>query len=92
MPRNLHSHEVILIGDVGNGLTDAIWERCRRLSEMGLNIPSKEYDGESSWMDLKMPSKIDVNFIRILFAGIPVPAVRGGVHWGMSISVLGNRV
>ena len=26
VPRNLHSHEVILIGDIRNGLTDAIWK------------------------------------------------------------------
>ena len=47
----------------------------RRLSEVGLNMPSKEYNGESSDMGLNMPSKIDVDFIRILFVGIPAPAV-----------------
>ena len=42
---------------------------------MGFKMPSKEYDGESSEMDLKMPSKIDADFIRSLFMGILVPAV-----------------
>ena len=26
VPRNLHSHEVVLYCDIGNGLTDAIWK------------------------------------------------------------------
>ena len=47
----------------------------RRLSEMGLKMPSKEYNGVSSEIGLKMPSKIDTDFIRILFVGIPIPAV-----------------
>ena len=47
----------------------------RRLSEMGLKMPSKEYDGESSKMGLEMPSKVDDDFIRSLFMGIPVPSV-----------------
>ena len=47
----------------------------RRLSEMVLKMPSKEYDGESSEIGLKMPSKIDVDFVRSLFVGIHVPAV-----------------
>ena len=55
----------------------------RRLSEMGLKIPCKEYDGESSNMGLKMPSKIDADFVRSLFMGIPVLVVRGGVRWRM---------
>ena len=50
---------------------------------MGLNMPSKEYDRESSEMGLKMPSKIDADFIRSLFMGIHVPTVRRGVHWGI---------
>ena len=50
---------------------------------MGLKIPSKEYDGESSEMGLKMPSKIDADFKRSLFMGIPIPTVRGGVRWGI---------
>ena len=41
----------------------------RRLSEMSLKMPSKEYDGESSEMGLKMPSKVDVDFLRGLFMG-----------------------
>ena len=46
-----------------------------RHSEMGLNMPSTEHDGESSKMGLEMPSKVDADFIRNLFVGIPVPAV-----------------
>ena len=42
---------------------------------MGLKIPSKEYDRESSEMGLEMPSKVDDDFIRILFVGISIPAV-----------------
>ena len=57
-------------------------EDDRRLSDMGLNIPSKEYDRDSSEMGLKMPSKIDDDFTRILFMGIPALTVRGGVRWG----------
>ena len=41
----------------------------RILSEMDLNMPSKEYDGESSEMGLKMPSRVDVDFIRVLLWG-----------------------
>ena len=58
------------------------------LSEMGLNMPSKEYDGESSKMGLKMPSKIDADLVRSLFVGILVPAVQVGVCWGMLVFVL----
>ena len=47
----------------------------RRLSEMGLKIPSKGYDGESSEMAFKMPSKVDAYFIRSLFVGIIIPLV-----------------
>ena len=47
----------------------------RRLSKMGLKMPSTEHDGESSEMGLEMPSKVDANFIRSLFVGILVPAV-----------------
>ena len=47
----------------------------RRMSEMGLNMPSKEYDRESSEMGFKMPSKIDVDLIRGLFVGIPLLVV-----------------
>ena len=63
----------------------------RRLSEMGLKMPSKEYDGESSEVGLKMPSKIDADFIRILFVGILVPAIRGGVCWGMFFRGIESR-
>ena len=34
---------------------------------MGLKMPSKKYDGESSEDGLKMPSKVDADFIRGLF-------------------------
>ena len=61
------------------------------LSEMGLKMPSKEYDGESSKMGLKMPSKVDADFIRSLFVGIHVPAVRGGVRWGMFFRGIESR-
>ena len=51
-------------------------------------------------MGLKMSSKVDADFLRGLFMGIPIPVVRGGLHWGMLISVVlpleensvGNRV
>ena len=39
-------------------------------------------------MGLKMPTRLDANFIRGLFVGIPVPIVLGGVHLGMLISVV----
>ena len=42
---------------------------------MVLNTPSKEYDGDSLEMGLKMPSIVDVDFIRDLFVGILVPVV-----------------
>ena len=40
VPRNLHSHDV-MIECVGNGLKDEIWIEDERLSEMGLQMPSK---------------------------------------------------
>ena len=63
----------------------------RRLSEMGLNMPSKEYEGESSEMGLKMPSKIDVDFVRSLFVGILIPAVQEGVCWGIVFRGIESR-
>ena len=39
---------------------------------MGLQMPFGEDDRASSEMGLKMPSKVDVDFIRGLFVGIPV--------------------
>ena len=62
-----------------------------RVSEMGLKMPSREYDGESSEMDLKMTSQVDDDFIRSLFVGIPVPAVRGGVRWGIFFRGIKSR-
>ena len=44
----------------------------RGLSEIGLKMPSNEE--ESSEMGLKMSSRIDVDFMRDSFVGIPVPA------------------
>ena len=40
-----------------------------------LQMPFGEDDRESSEMGLKMPSKVDADFIRGLFVGIHVPAV-----------------
>ena len=74
---------------LGMGLQMPFGKHDRKLSELGLKMPSKEYDGDSLEMGLKMPSKIDTDFVRSLFVGIPIPAVRGGVHWGI---FLGNRV
>ena len=42
---------------------------------MGLKTPSIEYDGESSKMGLKIPSRVDADFITGLFVGILVPVV-----------------
>ena len=57
------------------GLQTPFGKDDRRLSNMGLKMPSKEYVGESSEMGLNMPSKVDADFIRSLFMGISVPAV-----------------
>ena len=48
LPRNLHSHEIALIvGDVGNGLTDAIWRDDGESSDMGLRMPSRVIVGRN---------------------------------------------
>ena len=60
-------------------------------SEIGLKMPSKEYDGESSEMGLEMPPKVDADFIRSIFVGIHVSAVRGGVRWGTFFRVIESR-
>ena len=70
------------------------------MAGMGLQMSFGEDDRESSEMGLKMPSKLDADFIRGLFVGIPVPVVCEGVHWGVLIFVvflfeensIGNRV
>ena len=47
----------------------------RESSEMSLKMPSKEYDGEFSEMGLEMLTKVNADFIRSLFVGIPAPVV-----------------
>ena len=45
------------------------------MSGMGLNMSFGEDDRGSPEMGLKMPSKVDADFIRGLFIGISVPVV-----------------
>ena len=48
MPRNLHSREIALIvDDVGNVLTYAIWRDDGESSDMGLMIPSRVIIGRN---------------------------------------------
>ena len=42
---------------------------------MGLQIPFVEEDKETSEIGLKMPSRVDADFMRGLFMGIPIPVV-----------------
>ena len=50
------------------------------MSGIGLQMPFGEDNREFSGMGLKMPSKIDDDFIRILFVGVLAPAFRGGAR------------
>ena len=60
VPRNLHSHEVVLV------------LQCR---EWAYRCNLEEDDEGSSEMGLKIPSKKYIGCIRDSLVGIPVPAV-----------------
>ena len=48
VPRNLHSNEIeLIVDDVRNGLTDAIWRDDGDSSEMGLRMPSRVVVGRN---------------------------------------------
>ena len=53
------------------------------MAGMGLQMPFGEDDRGLPEMGVKMPSKVDADFLRGLLVGIIVPAVLGGLRCGM---------